>query len=72
MEEAGAVRKPIVVPPAQGRVYAMGRMRAIFKADSDESAVATRYRNGGLSLALGDRKYMRTRRTTCSSSLQEP
>jgi mannose-6-phosphate isomerase-like protein (cupin superfamily) len=35
MEEAGAVRKPIVVP---GRVYAMGRMRAIFKADSDESA----------------------------------
>ena len=50
----------------------MGRMRAIFKADSDESAVATRYRNGGLSLALGDRKYMRTRRTTCSSSLQEP
>jgi hypothetical protein len=38
MEEAGAVRKPIVVPPEQGRVYAMGRMRAIFKADSDESA----------------------------------
>src|SRR5260370_14062165 len=38
MEEAGAVRKPIVVPPEQGRVYAMGRIRAIFKADSDESA----------------------------------
>jgi quercetin dioxygenase-like cupin family protein len=38
MDEAGAVRKPIVVPPEQGRVYAMGRMRAIFKADSDESA----------------------------------
>ncbi len=38
MEEAGAVRKPIVVPPEQGRVCAMGRMRAIFKADSDESA----------------------------------
>lgn len=37
MEEAGAVRKPIVVPPEQGRVYAMGRMRAIFKADSDET-----------------------------------
>jgi hypothetical protein len=51
MEEAGAVRKPIVVPPEQGRVYAMGRMRAIFKADSDES-----------SLALGDQRCMRTRR----------
>jgi len=38
MEEAGAVRKPIIVPPEQGRVYAMGRMRAIFKADCDESA----------------------------------
>jgi len=38
MEEAGAVRRPIVVPPEQGRVYAMGRIRAIFKADSDESA----------------------------------
>jgi mannose-6-phosphate isomerase-like protein (cupin superfamily) len=38
MEEAGAARKPIIVPPEQGRVYAMGRMRAIFKADSDESA----------------------------------
>jgi hypothetical protein len=25
MEEAGAVRKPIVVPFEQGRVYAMGR-----------------------------------------------
>ena len=38
MEEAGVVRKPIVVPPEQGRVYEMGRIRAIFKADSDESA----------------------------------
>lgn len=38
MEEAGVVRKPLVVPPEQGRVYAMGRMRAIFKADCDESA----------------------------------
>ena len=38
MEEAGAVRTTIVVPPEQGRVYAMGRMRAIFKADPDESA----------------------------------
>jgi quercetin dioxygenase-like cupin family protein len=38
MEDAEAVRKPIVVPPEQGRVYAMGRIRAIFKADSDETA----------------------------------
>jgi mannose-6-phosphate isomerase-like protein (cupin superfamily) len=38
MEEAGVVRKPLVVAPEQGRVYPMGRMRAIFKADSDESA----------------------------------
>jgi hypothetical protein len=38
MEETGAVRKPIVIPPEQGRVYAMSRMRAIFKADCDESA----------------------------------
>jgi quercetin dioxygenase-like cupin family protein len=38
MEEAGAVRKPIVLLPEQGRVYAMGRMRAIFKADANETA----------------------------------
>lgn len=37
MEETAAVRKPIVIPPEQGRVYPMGRMRAIFKADSEES-----------------------------------
>jgi quercetin dioxygenase-like cupin family protein len=38
MEEAEVMRKPIVILPEQGRVYEMGRMRAIFKADSDESA----------------------------------
>lgn len=38
METAEALRKPIIVPPEQGRVYEMGRMRAIFKADCDESA----------------------------------
>jgi mannose-6-phosphate isomerase-like protein (cupin superfamily) len=31
-------RKPIVVPAKQGRVYEMGRIRAIFKADRDETA----------------------------------
>jgi len=31
-------RKAIIVPPGQGRVYAMGPMRAIFKADRDETA----------------------------------
>ena len=33
-----AVRKTIVVAPEQGRVYSMGPMRAIFKADRDETA----------------------------------
>ena len=38
MEEAGVMRKPIVVFPEQGRAYEMGRMRAVFKADLEESA----------------------------------
>lgn len=38
MENTGAARRPIVVPPQQGRAYAMGPMRAIFKADCDETA----------------------------------
>ena len=38
MEETVAMRKPIVVAPEQGRTYEMGRMRAIFKADLEESA----------------------------------
>lgn len=38
MEDAGAVRQPIIVPPEEGRIYPMGRMRAIFKADGEESA----------------------------------
>src|ERR1700760_3379855 len=37
MEGAG-MRKPIVIAPEQGRVYEMGRMRAVFKADLEESA----------------------------------
>ena len=32
------MREPIVVPPGGGRAYAMGPMRAIFKADCDETA----------------------------------
>ena len=31
-------RKPIVLPPGGGRNYPMGRIRAIFKADGEESA----------------------------------
>jgi quercetin dioxygenase-like cupin family protein len=31
-------RKPVLVPAAKGRAYEMGRMRAIFKADRDETA----------------------------------
>ena len=38
MEKPDAVRRPIVVPPEQGRAYAMGPMRALFKADGDETA----------------------------------
>ena len=38
MEEAKAVREPIVVLPEEGRVYPMGRMRAVFKADANETA----------------------------------
>jgi quercetin dioxygenase-like cupin family protein len=40
MENASAVRKPIIVPPKQGRAYAMGRMRSVFKADCGETANA--------------------------------
>ncbi len=38
MEAALAVRKPIVVPPGQGRTYPMGRITAVFKADREETA----------------------------------
>lgn len=34
---ARAVRKPIVVPPDEGRIYDAGRIRAVFKADRDET-----------------------------------
>jgi mannose-6-phosphate isomerase-like protein (cupin superfamily) len=37
MKDAEAIRRPIVIPPEQGRVYPMGRIRAIFKADTDET-----------------------------------
>ena len=32
------IRKAKIVPPGQGRTYSMGRMRAVFKADLDETA----------------------------------
>jgi mannose-6-phosphate isomerase-like protein (cupin superfamily) len=31
-------RKPIVLRPGEGRSYPMGRIRAVFKADGDETA----------------------------------
>jgi quercetin dioxygenase-like cupin family protein len=37
VEDTGANRKPIVVLPEHGRVYEMGRMRAVFKADGEET-----------------------------------
>ncbi len=33
-----APRRGIVLEPGVGRVYAMGRLSAVFKADGDESA----------------------------------
>jgi mannose-6-phosphate isomerase-like protein (cupin superfamily) len=38
MEDVEAIRKPIIVPPEEGRDYPMGQIRAIFKADTDETA----------------------------------
>jgi quercetin dioxygenase-like cupin family protein len=38
MEKPDGARRPIIVPPEQGRAYAMGPMRALFKADGDETA----------------------------------
>jgi quercetin dioxygenase-like cupin family protein len=38
MADGGAGRKPIIVGPDEGRLYPMGRMRAVFKADRDETA----------------------------------
>lgn len=38
MEEASPTRKPIIIPPGQGRSYGMGRIRAVFKADAGETA----------------------------------
>ena len=37
MQAAVTMRKPIIVAPGQGRAYPMGRMRAVFKADLDET-----------------------------------
>ena len=37
MDDAGAMRKAMIVPPEAGRAYPMGRMRAVFKADGAES-----------------------------------
>ena len=34
------VRKPVVLTPGGGRPYPMGRIRAVFKADGDETAGA--------------------------------
>ena len=38
MKDAEVVRQPIIILPNEGREYAMGRMRAVFKADTDETA----------------------------------
>ncbi|QAY75094.1 cupin domain-containing protein [Sphingosinicella sp. BN140058] len=38
MAEAESLRAAYLVGPEEGRLYAMGRMRAIFKADGEETA----------------------------------
>jgi quercetin dioxygenase-like cupin family protein len=37
MQDVATRRKPFVLAPDQGRVYPMGRMRAVFKADGEET-----------------------------------
>jgi mannose-6-phosphate isomerase-like protein (cupin superfamily) len=37
MESERQTREPMIVPPGGGRVYEMGRMKAVFKADIDET-----------------------------------
>ena len=36
--DSAMTRTAKIIPPGEGRVYAMGRMRAVFKADTDETA----------------------------------
>jgi mannose-6-phosphate isomerase-like protein (cupin superfamily) len=36
-EQQSAPRQPIYLPPGDGRTYAMGRIRSVFKADGDET-----------------------------------
>lgn len=38
MSGKAASREPVVLLPGEGRTYEMGRIRAVFKADSAESA----------------------------------
>jgi mannose-6-phosphate isomerase-like protein (cupin superfamily) len=38
MQKTKTIRTPMIVLPDQGRVYPMGRMKAIFKADREETA----------------------------------
>lgn len=33
-------RQPMIIPPGEGRLYPMGRMHAVFKADREETANA--------------------------------
>jgi mannose-6-phosphate isomerase-like protein (cupin superfamily) len=37
MDGEGQIREAVIVPPDGGRIYGMGRMTAIFKADCDET-----------------------------------
>ena len=40
MGASRSTRKPVILTPGAGRAYPMGRIRAVFKADGDETARA--------------------------------
>ena len=40
MSTSQSAREPVILTPGAGRAYPMGRIRAVFKADGDETAQA--------------------------------
>jgi len=68
---ATTARKPIVLGPGEGRLYPMGRISAVFKADEDESDSRYSIQNGGSSLIPKGQVLTLTPTTTCSTSLKE-
>lgn len=59
---------PILLGPDQGRTYALGPMRAVFKADEAKPTRPTRSRNGGWSPIRPAPGRIATRPTTTFST----